>query len=88
MDCVRLGRQDALRFVLRHASGENLVSDGNVLRDIRDHLNSLLDVLVQKIRAQLGIQNAARQKYERHNQQDGNEGDEQIGDDQAVAQTP
>jgi hypothetical protein len=64
------------------------VCDGNVLGDIRDHRNALLDVLVQEIGAQLGIQNSARQKNERHSQQDRNEGDEQICNDQSVAEAP
>src|SRR6202521_2837663 len=88
MHCMRLGGQDALRFAFRDTGRERFMRDGNVFRDVRDHFNALLDVLVQKIGAQLRIQNTARQKNERHSQQDGDEGDEQIGYDQAVAQTP
>ena len=68
MHCMRLCRQDALRFTLRDSGRERLMCDGNVLGDIRDHCNALLDILVQEIGAQLGIQNSARQKNERHSQ--------------------
>ena len=61
--------------------------NGDVLGDIRYHCNALLNILVQEIGAQLGVQNTAGQQYQRHDQQNGNEGDEQIGNDQPVPQS-
>ncbi len=58
----------------------------DVLRDIRNHIDPLLDVFVEQIGAELGIEDAAGKKNERQNEQDGDKRDEQIRDYQAVAQ--
>ena len=60
----------------------------DVLRDIRNHIDPLLDVFVEQIGAELGIEDAAGKKNERQNEQDGDKRDEQIRDYQAVAQAP
>jgi hypothetical protein len=53
MNRVRLRRQDALRLLLGDASRKRSVCNGNVLRNIRNHLDAVLDIFVQEIGAKL-----------------------------------
>ena len=52
---MRLCREDFFQFVLRDASREGLASDRNMLRNIRDHFDTLVNVVIKKIGAQLRI---------------------------------
>ena len=88
MNRVGLGRQDTLRLVLRDTSRKRSVCDGNVLRDIRNHIDAVLDIFMQNIGAELRIEYASSKKNEGDNQQNRNDSDKQIRNDQAVAQTP
>ena len=62
--------------------------DRDVLREIRNHFDALLDIFMQQIGAQLGIENTGGKKDQGHNEQDGDKCDKQVRDDQAVAQAP
>ena len=88
MNRVGLGRQDTLRLVLRDTSRKRSVCDGNVFRDIRNHIDAVLDIFMQNIGAELRIEYASSKKNEGDNQQNRNDSDKQIRNDQAVAQTP
>ena len=59
-----------------------------MLRNICDHGDTLLQVFVQKIRAKLRIQNAGRKNSQCHDRQKRNNGNEEVGDDEPVAETP
>ena len=67
MNCAVLRGEDALGLFLRDSRRERLVRDSDVLRDILNHLDALLDVLVQQVGAKLGIENAPGKKNERQN---------------------
>src|SRR6266404_3121122 len=88
MHRVGLRGQDALGLLLRDPWRECLMRHRDVLRDIRNHIDALLDVLVEQVGPELGIENPASKKNERQNEQDGDKRDEQIRDNQAVAQAP
>src|SRR5216683_4873427 len=88
MNRVGLRRQDSFRFFLRDRGGKRLMRYGNVCRNIRDHFHSAMNILIQEVSAELRVKNATHKKNERHYQQNRDERDEQIGNDQAVAQTP
>src|SRR5580693_6561049 len=62
--------------------------NGDVLRNIPDYLDALLHVFMQKVSAELRIKDAGRKKTQGHEQQNRDNGYEQIGDDQAIAQAP
>ena len=85
MNRVGLGRQDTLRLVLRYTLRKRSVCDGNVFRDIRNHIDAVLDIFMQKIGAELRIEYASSKKNKGDNQQNRNDGDKQIGNDQAVS---
>jgi hypothetical protein len=51
MNGVGLGREDALRFRFGNPGREDLMCDGNMFGDIRDHRDALLEVFMQQIRA-------------------------------------
>ena len=61
MNGVGLLREDSFRFVLVNARRQCPVRDGNMLRNIRDHFDALVDVLVKKVSAQLRIKNPGRE---------------------------
>src|SRR6266852_3549227 len=85
---MRLRRQNALRLSFRDARRERLMRDGDVFRDIRDHVYALMDVLVQQVSTQLGIENTGRKHNQRYDRQNRDSRNKQISNDQAVAQTP
>ena len=68
MNRVGLGRQDTLRLVLRDTSRKRSVCDGNVFRDIRNHIDAVLDIFMQNIGAELRIEYASSKKNEGDNQ--------------------
>src|SRR5712692_4249608 len=88
MNRMRLCREDPLRLLHGDTGGKCVMRGGDVRRDIRNHIRALLDILMQKIGAQLGIQDSAGQKHQRDDQQNRNNRDKKISDNQTVAQTP
>ena len=62
--------------------------DRDVLREIRYHLDALLDIFMQQIGAELGIENTGGEQDQGHNEQDGDKCDKEVRNDQAVAQAP
>jgi len=62
--------------------------NGNVLGDIRDHCNALLDVLVQKIRANWEYRIRPARKTSVTVNKIGTKAMKQIGNDQSVAEAP
>ncbi len=76
MDGMRLRGEDFLRIGLRDARRQSFVRDRDVLRDVRDHFDAVLNVLVQEVGAKLRIQNAPGDKDKRDDQQDGDDGNE------------
>src|SRR5882724_4813918 len=78
MNRVGLRGQDALGLLLRDPRRKCLMRNRDVLRDISNHIDALLDVLVEQVGAELGIEDAAGKKDERQNQKNRNKSDKQI----------
>ena len=85
---MRLRGKDALRFLLGHILWQCSMRGGNVLGDVGHHGNAPVDVVVKQIGAQLRIQNLPCQDDESQYQEYGNDRDEEVSNDQAVAETP
>src|SRR5215472_16737684 len=60
----------------------------DMFRDIRNHGGTTLQVFMQKVSAELEIDDAACEDSESDDGQYRNNGDEQIGHDEPVPQTP
>ena len=50
---MRLRRQNALRITLRDGGGQGLMGNGDVLGNIRKHINTLMNVFIEQVCAQL-----------------------------------
>src|SRR6516164_7941366 len=85
---MRLARQDLFRLGFRDAGWQGFVGGGDVLGDVLEHVFSALYVFIKQIRGKLGIENARGTNGEDHQEEQGNDSDEKIGDDEAVAQAP
>jgi hypothetical protein len=59
-----------------------------MLGNVAEHVFATLDVFIEKIGGELRIKNAGRAHGEKHQEQDRNDGDEQAGNDEAVAEAP
>src|SRR5690349_22991356 len=59
-----------------------------MLRDIRDHCAPRLQVFMEEVSAQLGINDAAGENSKSDNRKDGDDRDKQISDDKPVPQAP
>jgi hypothetical protein len=59
-----------------------------MLGNIGEHVFTALDVFVEKIGSQLRVENTRGADGKKHQQQDGNDGDEETSDDEAIAQAP
>ena len=62
--------------------------DGNMLRNIRDHFETLANILIEKIGPQLRIEDASSQHDENDDRYDRNDRNKQIGDNEPVSQAP
>ena len=65
VDGVRFRGEDALRFVQGDARRKCLVRDGDMLGDIRDHLDALMEIFVEQVGTQLRIKNPGGKNDER-----------------------
>src|SRR5215470_7654493 len=60
----------------------------NMFRDVRDHGGPPLQVFMEEVGAELGINDAASEDRQSRDGKYRNDRDKQIGDDQPVAQAP
>src|ERR1700730_597857 len=85
---MRLRGEDELHPALGHTRRKRRMSGRDVLRNIGQHVFAALNVFVEKIGSELRIQNPGGTDGEGHKQQDGNNGDKESRNDEAIAQTP
>jgi len=62
--------------------------DGDVFRDIREHFDAPVNIFVQQVGTQLGIENARRQHCSVTIDRMGTAAINQIGNNQAISQAP
>ncbi len=60
----------------------------DVLGDVREHIDAAMQILVKNVGAELRIEKFSGENDERTDQQYGYDGNEDVGDDQAIAQAP
>ena len=85
---VNLSIERILHYLIGNRSGQSFLCRGDIGCGIGHVAQAAVNFFVQKVAAQLRIKNLSGQNGKRQQQQHGNDGDKQVGDDQAVPQTP
>ena len=86
---VGLIGEDCFRFLLLEPFGPGSgICRGDMLGNVANHFDAAVNVFVEEIGAELGVENSAGENDEREDQEDRDDGDEEVSDDEAVAQAP
>ena len=88
MYVMRLGCKHTFGFFFAGLRGQNGMSRGNMFCNVRDHRGAALQVFMEKVGTELGINNAARENGKSDNGKYRDDRNKQIRDDEPVPQAP
>jgi hypothetical protein len=88
VDGVRLPLQHFLQFLLADAGRPDGMGSRDVFGHVANHFDAVVNVFVEKISAELRIEKLGSKSGPDNDEHDRDDCDEQVRDDQAVAQTP